>query len=62
MRRWLIREVADSLHLRLFCLIALQAAMPDKSTVRKLTRQLGAEVVDELARTLRRTVANPTQG
>ena len=58
----LCREVADSLHLRLFCLIALQAAMPDKSTVRKLTRQLGAEVVDELARTLRRTVANPTQG
>lgn len=46
----LVREVADSLHLRRFCLIPLGASVPDESTVRKLTRRLGAEVVTELTR------------
>ena len=46
----LVREVSDSLHLRRFCLIALGERVPDESTVRKLTRRLGAEVVDELSR------------
>jgi len=46
----LMREVSDSLHLRRFCLIGLDAAVPDESTVRKLTRRLGAEVVAELSR------------
>jgi IS5 family transposase len=46
----LMREVSDSLHLRRFCLIAVSERVPDESTVRKLTRRLGAEVVDELAR------------
>jgi transposase, IS5 family len=46
----LIREVSDSLHLRRFCLIALAERLPDESTVRKLTRRLGGEVVDELTR------------
>ena len=46
----LVREVSDSIHLRRFCRIALSARVPDESTVRKLTRRLGAEVVDEITR------------
>jgi IS5 family transposase len=46
----LVREVSDSIHLRRFCLIALGKRVPDESTVRKLTRRLGGEVVDELTR------------
>jgi IS5 family transposase len=46
----LMREVSDSLHLRRFCLIALGERVPDESTVRKLTRRLGAGVVDEITR------------
>jgi len=46
----LMREVSDSLHLRRFCLIALGERVPHESTVRKLTRRLGAGVVDELTR------------
>jgi hypothetical protein len=46
----LMREVSDSLHLRRFCLIALGERVPDESTVRKLTRRLGATVVNEITR------------
>ena len=46
----LVREVSDSIHLRRFCLIALGERVPDESTVRKLTRRLGADVVNELTR------------
>lgn len=46
----LVREVSDSLHLRRFCRIALSERVPDESTIRKLTRRLGAEVVDEVTR------------
>ena len=46
----LMREVSDSMHLRRFCLIALGERVPDESTVRKLTRRLGAEVVNEITR------------
>jgi transposase, IS5 family len=46
----LVREVSDSLHLRRFCLIPLTSPVPDESTVRKLTRRLGHEVVDECIR------------
>ena len=46
----LMREVSDSLHLRRFCLIPLNVEVPDESTVRKLTRRLGAETVSELSR------------
>jgi transposase, IS5 family len=46
----LVREVSDSLQLRRFCLIALGARVPDESTVRKLTRRLGSELVRELTR------------
>ena len=45
-----MREVSDSLHLRRFCLLPLTARMPDGSTVRKLVRRLGPEVVAELTR------------
>jgi transposase, IS5 family len=44
----LVREVSDSLHLREFCRIALVDRVPDESTVRKLVRRLGAEVVEEI--------------
>lgn len=44
----LVREVSDSLHLRRFCLIAIARRVPDESTVRKLVRRLGAEVVEEI--------------
>lgn len=46
----LVREVSDSLHLRRFCLIAIDRRVPDKSTVRKLARRLGAETVNEITR------------
>jgi IS5 family transposase len=48
----LVREVSDSLHLRRFCRIALDTRVPDESTVRKLTRRLGADVVAEITRAL----------
>jgi IS5 family transposase len=48
----LVREVSDSLHLRRFCLLSLVERVPEESTVRKLTRRLGAGVVDELIREL----------
>ena len=44
----LVREVSDSLHLRRFCRIALTERVPDESTVRKLVRRLGAEVIEEI--------------
>jgi IS5 family transposase len=46
----LMREVSDSLHLRRFCRLGLTEAVPDESTVRKITRRLGPEVVHELTR------------
>jgi hypothetical protein len=46
----LVREVSDSLHLRRFCRIALTERVPDESTVRKLVRRLGPEVIDEICR------------
>lgn len=46
----LVKEVSDSLHLRRFCLIGITERVPCESTVRKLTRRLGAETVAELSR------------
>jgi IS5 family transposase len=46
----LMAEVSDSLQLRRFCRIAVIEEVPDESTVRKLTRRLGHEVVDEATR------------
>jgi len=50
--RTLVAEVSDSIHLRRFCLISLVERVPDESTVRKLTRRIGAETVAELTRAL----------
>ena len=48
----LVREVSDSLHLRRFCGLSLTASVPHESTVRKLVRRLGPEVVEDLTRAL----------
>lgn len=48
----LVREVSDSLHLRRFCRIALTDRVPDESTVRKLVRRLGPEVIEEIVMTV----------
>jgi IS5 family transposase len=48
--RTLVAEVSDSIHLRRFCRIALSERVPDESTIRKLTRRIGAETVSELDR------------
>jgi transposase, IS5 family len=55
----LVREVSDSLHLRRFCRIALTERVPDESTVRKLVRRLGPEVIEAITRTV---IANATTG
>ena len=41
-----------SIHLRRFCRISLSERVPDESTVRKLTRRIGAETVAEMTRAL----------
>ena len=46
----LVREVSDSLHLRRFCRIALTERVPDESTIRKLVRRLGPDVIEEITR------------
>ena len=48
----LVKEVSDSLHLRRFCRIALTERVPDESTVRKLVRRLGPEVIEEIVMVL----------
>ena len=48
----LVREVSDSFHLRRFCGLSVTASVPHESTVRKLARRLGPEVVDEITRVL----------
>ena len=48
----MVAEVSDSIHLRRFCRISLSERVPDESTVRKLTRRVGAETVSELTRAL----------
>jgi IS5 family transposase len=50
--RTLVAEVSDSIHLRRFCRIARGERVPDESTVRKLTRRMGAETVNGLTRVL----------
>ena len=50
--RSLVAEVSDSIHLRRFCRISLSERVPDESTVRKLTRRIGAETVSEITRAL----------
>jgi transposase, IS5 family len=50
--RTLLAEVSDSIHLRRFCRIALSQRVPDESTVRKLTRRIGPETVNDMTRAL----------
>jgi len=50
--RTLVAEVSDSIHLRRFCRISLSERVPDESTIRKLTRRIGAETVSALTRAL----------
>lgn len=46
----LVGQVADSFHLRRFCRLSIVGEVPDESTVRKLTRRLGPELLDDLIR------------
>lgn len=46
----LVGQVADSFHLRRFCRLSIVDEVPDESTVRKLTRRLGPELLDDLIR------------
>jgi len=48
----LVREVTDSLHWRRFCHLALEAPVPHSTTLSKLTRKYGADVLHELNRAL----------
>lgn len=57
----LVREVSDSLHLRRFCLIGIDQRVPEESTVRKLARRLGAEVVNEITRMVIQTAQRETR-
>jgi transposase, IS5 family len=50
--RSLVAEVSDSIHLRRFCRISLSERVPDESTVRKLTRRIGPETVNDITRVL----------
>lgn len=50
--RSLMAEVSDSIHLRRFCRISLSERVPDESTVRKLTRRIGPDTVNEITRVL----------
>ena len=44
--------VADSITWRRFCRIGLEASVPDESTIRKITRRCGPELIDGLNREL----------
>jgi IS5 family transposase len=57
----LMGEVSDSLHLRRFCLIAIDQRLPDESTVRKLVRRLGPAVVEEITRVVIAKVTRETR-
>jgi IS5 family transposase len=48
----LCRLVSDSITWRRFCRIGLEAAVPDESTIRKLTRRCGPELIEALNREL----------
>ncbi|HEX8158143.1 MAG TPA: transposase [Solirubrobacteraceae bacterium] len=50
--RSLVAEVSDSIHLRRFCRIALTERVPDESTIRKLTRRIGEQTVNDMTREL----------
>jgi IS5 family transposase len=45
-------EVGDSISWRRFCRIGLEASVPDESTIRKITRRCGPELIEALNREL----------
>jgi len=58
----LVREVSDSLHLRRFCRFGLWDRVPDESTVRKLVRRLGAEVIEAICAQVIAAATSPRAG
>jgi IS5 family transposase len=48
----LCRLVADSITWRRFCRVGLEASVPDESTIRKITRRCGPELIEALNREL----------
>src|SRR3954447_21257281 len=64
--RWgyetLVREVSDSLHLRRFCRIGLWDRVPDESTIRKLVRRLGDEVIEDICAQVIAEATSPRAG
>jgi IS5 family transposase len=48
----LCAEVGDSISWRRFCRIGLETSVPDESTIRKLTRRCGPELIEALNREL----------
>ncbi len=48
----LVRDVTDSLHWRRFCHLALDAPIPHPTTLSKLTRKYGPDILHELNRLL----------
>jgi len=47
-----VREVTDSKHWRRFCHLALDAPVPHPTTLSKLTRKYGPDIVHDLNRLL----------
>jgi len=58
----LVREVSDSLHLRRFCRLGLWDRVPDESTIRKLVRRLGAEVIEAICSGVIAEATSPRAG
>ena len=58
----LVREVSDSLHLRRFCRIGLWDRVPDESTIRKLVRRLGADVIEDICSQVIAEATSPRAG
>src|SRR4051812_20723600 len=58
----LVREVSDSLRLRRFCRIGLWDRVPDESTIRKLVRRLGAEVIEGICAQVIAEATSPRAG
>ena len=58
----LVKEVSDSLHLRRFCRIGLWDRVPDESTIRKLVRRLGADVIEAICAQVIAEATSPEAG
>jgi IS5 family transposase len=58
----LVKEVSDSLHLRRFCRIGLWDRVPDESTIRKLVRRLGADVIEDICSQVIAEATSPRAG